>query len=384
MAVAVQDINRCKTLAFIDLKMQQQRIRAKIDKAVKRVLDHGIYILGPEVEALERKLARHAMVEHCITCSSGTDALLLALMALHVGKGDAVLVPSFTFAATAEMVALIGATPVFVDVNPVSYTIELSSCEQALLLIKKLGLRAAGMISVDLFGLPCDYMSIEPWLAEREMWLICDAAQSYGASYHSRKVGSIGTIAVTSFYPAKPLGCYGDGGAVFTHDDNLAEHIRSLRVHGEYGDKYTNRYVGLNARMDTLQAAILLEKLEIFDEDLCMRAELAQHYNLRLQSWCHVPQIPLGVHSSWAQYTVVLSDDVDREQLREQLLKKGVPTQVYYPVPVHSQQAYRRYPAVNDMSVVQRLAQKVLSLPISISREDHAYVLDVVESALSV
>ncbi len=265
-------------IAFIDLGRQQQRIRSSLDAAIARVLDRGEYIMGPEVAELEGRLAEFSGARHAITCANGTDALMLALMAKGLSAGDAVIMPSFTFCATAEPVCLLGGVPIFADVLEDTFNLDPLSLEAALRTAHRLGLPVRGVISVDLFGQPCDYDAVERFARENDLWLICDAAQAFGATYRGRKVGTIGDVTTTSFFPAKPLGCYGDGGAVFTNDSETAEVIRSLRVHGKGKDKYDNVRVGMNGRLDTLQAAILLEKLAIFVDEIDARNSVAARY----------------------------------------------------------------------------------------------------------
>lgn len=353
-------------LQFIDLGAQQARIRDKIELGIRNVLDGGQYIQGPQVKTFETDLARFCNAKHALGCANGTDALQLALMALGCGPGDAVFCPTFTFAATAEVVALVHATPVFVDVDPVTFNIEIESLKRAISWARQSGLNPAGIIPVDLFGLPADYDAIEPLASENGLWIICDSAQGFGATYRGRRTGSIGTIATTSFFPAKPLGCYGDGGAVFTNDDALAGKIDSLRVHGKGSDKYDNIRVGLNSRLDTLQAAILSEKLAIYQDEIDKRQEVAARYGERLSSINNVqaPAVPAGCISVWAQYTVKLRDGVDRASVQDSMKNAGVPTMVYYPLPLHLQTAYKQYPAdPQGLGESEALAKNVLSLP---------------------
>jgi UDP-2-acetamido-2-deoxy-ribo-hexuluronate aminotransferase len=352
-----------KPMPFIDLAQQRRRLGDRIDRAIQRVLDHGHYIMGPEVRQLEENLSEFCGAKHALTCSNGTDALGLILMALEVGPGDAVLCPSFTFAATAEAIAWFGATPVFVDILPDSFNMDVASLEAAIRTAKARDLRPVGVVSVDLFGQPADFDRIEPVCKAHRLWLLSDAAQSFGAAYKGRKVGTIGIATATSFYPAKPLGCYGDGGAVFTDDDGLATVMASLRVHGQGTDKYDNVRVGLNGRMDTLQAAILIEKLRIFPEEIERRDRVAARYNTELKDVVRVPDLIEGATSVWAQYTIAVPAD-RRDGLARGLKERGIPTAMYYPVPVHRQTAYRSYPvAGNGLPVSDRLADEVISLP---------------------
>ena len=348
-------------IGFIDLSQQQSRLRGRLEAAIGRVLDHGQYIMGPEVFDLERRLAEFCGARHAISCASGTDALLLALLAKGLRPGDAVIVPSFTFCATAEAVQLLGGIPIFADVLEHTFNLDPHSLEAAVTVARRLDLSLRGVISVDLFGQPCDYDRIEAIVRESGLWLICDAAQSFGATYRGRKVGTIGDIAATSFFPAKPLGCYGDGGAVFTDDEETAEIIRSLRIHGQGRDKYDNVRVGLNGRLDTLQAAILLEKLTIFSEEIEARNRVAARYGEILPALLKRPQVLRESSSVWAQYTVRTEA---RDGWLESLKRSGVPAAVYYARPLHRQAAYRDCPTAGVPLVVSdRLAATVLSLP---------------------
>ena len=352
-------------IQFIDLKAQQLCIRPQIDAAIERVLDHGAYIMGPEVYELEKQLAEFCGVKHAISCANGTDALGLGLMAKNVGPGDAIFVPSFTYAATAEVVAWMGATPVFIDSLEGTYNIDPVSLELGIQTAKKLGLRPAGIIPVDLFGQPADYDAIQKIADEHNLWVLADGAQSFGASYKGRKVGNIGDMATTSFFPAKPLGCYGDGGAIFTNDDELASIMKSLRVHGQGTDKYDNVRIGMNGRLDTIQAAILIEKLKIFPDEFIERQQTADAYNRKLKDVVQIPHVMDEATSAWAQYTVCLPNSINREKLMIDLKEAGIPTMIYYVKPLHLQTAYKHYPTAGALSVCESLANKVLSLPMS-------------------
>ncbi len=350
-------------IAFIDLKAQRARLGKRLDAALARVLDHVGFILGPEVAQLEQKLAAFCGVKHVVSCSSGTDALVLALMANGIGPGDAVIMPSFTFAATAEAVALLGATPVFVDILPDTFNMDAAGVDLAVTAAKAKQLTPKAAVVVDLFGQPADYDRLEPVLARHGLWVLADAAQSFGAVYRGRRVGAIGTIAATSFFPAKPLGCYGDGGAVFTDDDELDNVLRSLRVHGQGTDKYDNVRIGINGRMDTLQAAVLLEKLTIFEDEIAARQRIAARYNELLAGVAIVPKVLEGATSVWAQYTLRFKPGV-RDAIAARLKAQGIPTAIYYPKPVHQQTAYRHYPVAGGrLPVSEQLAQEVISLP---------------------
>jgi dTDP-4-amino-4,6-dideoxygalactose transaminase len=348
-------------MEFIDLHAQRERLRGRVEAAIERVLDHGRYIMGPEVGELEARLADYCGVARAITCSSGTDALLMALLALRIGPGDAVVVPTFTFAATAEVVALIGATPVFADVEAGTCNLDPTKLPGALTAARAAGATPRAVIAVDLYGQPAGYDEIEAFCSEYGLALVADAAQSFGATWRGRRTGSIGDIACTSFFPAKPLGCYGDGGAVFTDDDELAEVLRSLRVHGQGTDKYDNVRVGINGRLDTVQAAILLEKLAIFDDELAARERVASRYQRALEGVIEVVTVRPEATSAWAQYTMLVDD---RDSTANRLRQAGVPTAVYYPRPLHLQPAYEHHPRASDgCGTSEQLAVRVLSLP---------------------
>jgi dTDP-4-amino-4,6-dideoxygalactose transaminase len=360
-------------IPFIDLGAQRRRLGQGVEDAILKVVNHGAYVMGPEVAALEAELSAFCGAKHAISCANGTDALGLILMAKGVKAGDAVLCPSFTFAATAEVVAWMGATPVFVDILEDTFNLDPASLEAAIATARRLRLKPVGLISVDLFGLPADYDAIEPICAREGLWLLSDAAQSFGATYKGRKVGIIGMATATSFFPAKPLGCYGDGGAVFTDDDQLAVVMRSLRVHGQGADKYDNVRIGINGRLDTIQAAVLLEKLKIFPDEIVARDRVATRYNDLLGPMAIVPEVPPGLTSVWAQYTVRIRG-FDRDAFQRDLKAAGIPTAVYYPKPLHRQTAYRTYPAAgNGLPVSDRLADEVISLPM------HPYLTEEVQ-----
>ena len=372
------------TIPFVDLQAQRERIADRLGGAIKRVLEHGQFILGPEVYELETQLADFAGVEHAVTCSSGTDALLLALMVNRVGPGDAVFVPSFTFAATAEVVALLGATPVFVDVRSDIYNMDPMSLARGVdHVVAEGGLTPRAVIAVDLFGHPADYPAIESIANDHGMFVLADAAQSFGATRGGKSAVGCCDIAATSFFPAKPLGCYGDGGAVFTRDESVAGALRSLRAHGEGAGKYDHVRIGTNSRLDTIQAAVLLEKLRIFPDELQNRQRIAERYGKGLGDLVQVPTVTDGVTSSWAMYTLLLED---RDAVAASLNAKGVPTAVHYPKPLHQQEAYGHYPVPDGAPVAVELASRVLSLPIhpylEASTQDEIIVA--VRSALSV
>ena len=355
-------------LPFIDVAAQRRRLGSRIDDAIARVVNHCQFINGPEVHELERDLSAFCGAKHSIGVSSGTDALVLILMAFGVGKGDAVFCPAFTFSATAESVALVGATPVFVDVLEATFNLDPASLERGIATAKRLELTPRAVMVVDLFGLPADYDAIGRIAQKHDLKVIDDAAQSFGATYRNRKVGMLGDITATSFFPAKPLGCYGDGGAVFTDDDDLAALILSLRNHGAGEDRYDNVRIGMNGRLDTIQAAVLIEKLKIFADEIETRDRVAKRYNELLADIATVPQAPSGFGSVWAQYTIRLPAG-RRDPLAAALRSQGIPTAQYYPKPTHRQTAYRGYPlADSGLPVTDRLADEVISLPM------HAYL----------
>ena len=363
-----------RSIEFIDLRSQQDAIRPGIEQSVHRVLHHSGYILGLEVEILEKRLAEYVGVEHCLAVSSGTDALLLALMAKNIGPGDAVFIPAFTFVATAEVVVLLRATPIFVDIDADSYLMDIQSLEGAIVAAKAYGLTPRAIIPVDLFGQPAPYEAIQKLADTTDLWVLADAAQSFGASRFGKRVGSLAPITVTSFFPSKPLGGYGDGGAIFTDDIALAHHLYSLRVHGQGKDGYENVNIGINGRLDTLQAAILLEKLKIFDSEIRARQRIAERYHQGLKDVAVTPVVADGSTSVWAQYTIRIRD---RDPIATALKKQGIPTAVYYPIPLHRQSAYERFPhATGGLEVSERLAREVLSLPI------HPYLEEVIQDTI--
>lgn len=351
-------------MQFIDLAAQQRRLRDQINARITAVLDHGAYIMGPEVRELEEKLAAFCGTAHCITCANGTDALQLVLMALGPGKGDAVFVPSFTFAATAEVVPCIGSTPVFVDIDPATYNMDAESLGRAVTHAKTLGLRPAAVIPVDLFGLPANYPALEAIAEQEGLALIGDSAQGWGGTINGRMTGSFGCASTTSFFPAKPLGCYGDGGAIFTDDADLAAVLDSLRVHGKGSEKYDNVRIGMNSRLDTLQAAILLEKLAIYSDEVAARNAVAERYTAALRTHFVTPHVPEGYRSIWAQYTLKATSAAARDAVRVTLEKEGIPTAVYYPRPLHEQTAYTGFPTDPEgLPNSEDAAQRVFSLP---------------------
>jgi UDP-2-acetamido-2-deoxy-ribo-hexuluronate aminotransferase len=354
-----------KRIDFIDLKAQQQLIYPALMKRIEQVLSHGKYIMGPEIKELEDRLAQYVGVKHAITCSSGTDALLMPLLAYGVGPGDAIFTTPFTFIATAEVIQLLGATPVFVDIEARTFNLAPGALAEAIAHLgknpKTANLSPRGIIPVDLFGQPADYDRINALAQQHGMFVLEDAAQAFGATYKGKRAGALAEVAATSFFPAKPLGCYGDGGAIFTDNDDLASVLRSIRVHGQGTHKYDNVRIGLNGRLDTLQAAILLEKLTIFDREVDLRQEVAQRYSRDLQAILEVPYVTPEATSVWAQYSV-LSED--RDQLQKNLKEAGIPTAVYYPLPLHLQGAFRHlgYQA-GDFPRSEKASQHIFSLP---------------------
>jgi dTDP-4-amino-4,6-dideoxygalactose transaminase len=351
------------SLQFIDLQAQRQRMGSVVEDAILKVVRSGQYIMGPEIATLERQLAEFCGTKHALTVANGTDALALGLMAFGVKPGQAIFVPSFTFAATGEVVVWLGATPIFVDCLPDTFNMDPASLEAGIATAKRLGLAPVGVIPVDLFGLPADYDALEPICAAHGLWMMADTAQGFGGIYKGRKTGAIGQIASTSFFPAKPLGCYGDGGALFFDDDALKDVLVSLRVHGQGADKYDNVRVGMNGRMDTIQAAVLIEKLKLFPGEIEARNLVAQRYSDALEKHCIVPRVPEGLTSVWAQYTIRIGGG-RRDKVAAALKEGGIPTAIYYVKPMHRQTAYKRFPVANNsLPVSDRLAGEVLSLP---------------------
>lgn len=351
-------------MAFIDLAAQQARIRDKLDAAIKGVLDDGAYVMGPQVKQFEKDVAQFCGAKHALGCANGTDALELALMALGIGNGDAVFVPSFTFAATAEVVPGLGATPFFVDIDADTYNMDVASLKRCIADAKDRGLRPAVVIPVDLFGLPADMPAIQKIADEAGLKVICDSAQGFGGTINGQMTGSFGDIVTTSFFPAKPLGCYGDGGAIFTNDDELAALLDSYRIHGKGSDKYDNIRIGMNSRLDTLQAAILSIKLSIYADEIKARDKVAARYNELLANHVGVPSTPAGYTSVWAQYTIRLTGRDQRAKVQAALSAAGIPTAIYYPNPLHLQTAYNMYPSdPAGMPNTDDAAARVLSLP---------------------
>ena len=368
-------------LPFIDLKRQQEQVRPQIDAAITRVLDHGQYVLGPEVRELEKQLADFCGAPFALSCASGTDALLLALMAKDVGHGDAIFVPAFTFVATAEVVTLLHAKPVFVDIDADTYLMNMESLEAAIGESKKQGLTPRAIMPVDLFGQPADYEKIERIAKAHGLFVVADAAQSFGATRGGKRVGTLAPVTATSFFPPKPLGCYGDGGAVFTDDGEMLEVMQSLRVHGQGKDKYDNVRIGINGRLDTIQAAILLEKLAIFEGEIAARQRVAERYNAALGDVVQTPVVEPGATCVWAQYTIRVKT---RDWVAAKLKDQGIPTAIYYPIPLHRQVAYKKFPvAPGGLPVSDKMARQVLSLPMHpyLSEPDQNRIINAVKSA---
>jgi dTDP-4-amino-4,6-dideoxygalactose transaminase len=353
---------------FRDLKQQYFVLKEDIDKAVTEVMTESNFIHGRQVGELEQQLAKYVGVKHCITCGNGTDALTMMLMAWNVGPGDAVFVPDFTFFASGEVVSFLGATPVFVDVDPDTYNMDPNSLQQAIDAVMQEGkLHPRVVMPVDLFGLPADYDAITKIAHRYEMQVLEDAAQGFGGSYHDRKAGSLGDGAATSFFPAKPLGCYGDGGAMFTNDNQEAEYLRSIAVHGKGSYKYDNVRIGWNSRLDTIQAAILLVKLAAFKKyELEAVNQMAASYTEFLKNRVKTPIVPASYYSSWAQYTIQLKRIEERTRIQSLLNEQGIPTMVYYPKPLHEQTAFKDLKKYVECPVAEKLCQTVLSLPLNI------------------
>jgi dTDP-4-amino-4,6-dideoxygalactose transaminase len=377
-------------MEFIDLKRQYQAIKPSVQKRLNDILERTSFIMGKEVAELEEALARYSGSSYCLACSSGTDALLLPLMAMGVGPGDAVFTTTFTFIATAEVISLLGATPIFVDIDRKTYNIDTSKLREAILSVKNGDAIAAGVprelrpkaiIPVDLFGLCADYDALDAIAKEFGLFLLEDAAQSFGATLSGKKACSFGTMAATSFFPAKPLGCYGDGGAVFCADNGMLDVLKSLRVHGQGTDKYENVRIGINGRMDTMQAAVVLAKMEIFEEEMQQRQVVAARYTAGLRNKVIVPHIPEGMRSAWAQYSI---QSENREEMMSTLKAKGIPTAIYYPKPLHLQKAFAALGyEKGQFPVAERIAARIFSLPMHpyLEEKDQDKIIDTICSA---
>jgi dTDP-4-amino-4,6-dideoxygalactose transaminase len=351
-------------ISFIDLAAQQQRIRSDIDARIAKVLDHGQYIMGPEVAELEAELASYAKAKHVISCSSGTDALILALIAFGLRPGQGVIVPSFTFAASAEAIAVLGAIPVFAEIDGRSFNLDADRLDSALSAAHAQQIDIVGIMAVGLFGQPANITALSDYAQAHNLWMLDDAAQSFGGRWQNRPSGSLADITATSFFPAKPLGCYGDGGAVFTDDDEMAERARSARIHGQGSDKYENIQIGMTARLDTVQAAILLAKMAIFDEELQLRNKVADRYEQLLSEHVTTPFIAADAYSSWAQYVIILPEASNRADIQTRLSADGIPSAIYYPRPMHTQPPYKRYPvSEGGLAITEYMADHVLALP---------------------
>lgn len=360
-------------MQFRDLKAQYKALKPEIDESIHEVLDTGNYILGNPVSELEEALAKYVGVKHCVTCANGTDALTLVLMSWGIGEGDAIFIPDFTFFATGEVVSFEGATPVFVDVDETTFNIDTNKLEIAIEKVIADGtLTPKAIIAVDLFGLPANYEEIEKIARKYNLKVLEDSAQGFGGEINGRKAGSFGDAATTSFFPAKPLGCYGDGGAVFTNNDELADLIKSYRFHGKGDYKYDNVRIGMNSRLDTIQAAVLKVKLKAFEEyELADVNRVANKYTELLKDFVRTPAVSEGYYSSWAQYTLVLENEVQRNKLQAALSKVGIPTMIYYPKPMSQQRAFAHEKHFNnDLSVTEKLCKQVLALPL------HPYLTD--------
>jgi len=374
------------SIPFIDLAQQQALIRPQLDAALAAVLDHGQYIMGPEVHQLEADLAAFCGAKHAISCSSGTDALMLALMAMDLKPGQGVIVPSFTFAASAEVMPCLGAIPVFAEIDPVTFNLDADRLGDAKAAAEAKGINVVGIISVGLFGQPADYDAIKAFADSHGLWLIDDAAQSFGASWQGKAVGHLGAITATSFFPAKPLGCYGDGGAIFTDRDDFAEIMTSARIHGMGRVRYTHDRIGMTARLDSMQAAVLIEKLRLFAGELTARQGVADRYADGLKDVVTVPQLAAGATSSWAQYVITLPRGANRQAIQEWLNQHGVPTAIYYPMGMHQQTPYAHYPvAEGGLPITEDLCHRVLALPMHpyLETDTQSYIIEKVIEAVS-
>ena len=369
-------------MEFIDLKSQQALIKDKIDKRIRAVLDHGKYIMGPEVYELEKRLSEYAKTKFCLTCSSGTDALLIPLLAKKIGPGDAIITTPFTYIATAEVISLLKATPIFIDIYPTTFNLDPSNIESAIDYAKQKNLKPKAIIAVDLFGLPARYRLIKKIAKDNDLFLIEDAAQSFGANISNVKSGKFGDVSSTSFFPAKPLGCYGDGGAIFTDDEDLAEIMKSIRVHGSNGnDKYNNVRIGINGRLDTIQAAILIEKLKIFNSELFLRKKISDYYDLHISNNFTKQYIPKNYFTSRAQYSLLASSPQHRKKIMESLKKNNIPSMIYYKIPLHLQSVFKNLGyEKGSLRISENISQRIFSLPMHpyLKRKDQDMIIKLV------
>lgn len=350
-------------MQFIDLGRQYEKIQDKVTENINRVLEHKQFIMGEEVEKLEKILAQYTGRKYAFTCSSGTDALVIPLMAYNLSKSDVIFVPAFTFYASAESVSLAGGTPVFVDSDE-TYNINPEELEKSIIAVIEEGkYQPKGIIAVDLFGLPANYERIKKIANKYNLFVIEDAAQSFGAVYNGIRTGKFGDVSATSFFPAKPLGCYGDGGAIFTDNDELAQKIASIRIHGQGENRYDNIRIGLNGRMDTMQAAILLAKISVFDEEVRLRQKVAQYYNERLKDSFRIPIVPENYLSVWGQYSLLAKTEGERTIIIEELKKKGIPLMIYYPIPLHKQKVYEKTNLNVSLPICEKYSKCIFSLP---------------------
>ena len=373
-------------MQFRDLKTQYLHLKDGIDASIAEVINNTNFISGKQVNELEEQLAQYVDVRHCITCGNGTDALTLMMMAWGIKEGDAVFVPDFTFFSSGEVVSFAGATPVFYDVCKDTFNADVHSLEQAIIAVRSEGkLNPKAVIAVDLFGQPADYEQLQKIAEKYGLLLLEDGAQGFGGRIGSRRACSFGDAATTSFFPAKPLGCYGDGGAVFVNDDETADYLRSVRIHGKGSFKYDNIRIGMNSRLDTLQAAILIPKFKAFcDYELKAVNQVAEQYNSRLEGLVETPKVPDGFYSSWAQYTIQLKDNETRNRLQQELKEKEIPTMVYYPKPMHIQTAFKDVKQYVEYPVTERLCDTVLALPMHpyMSEEQILFVTDNIKDIL--
>ncbi|MEG0392002.1 MAG: DegT/DnrJ/EryC1/StrS family aminotransferase [Anaerovoracaceae bacterium] len=373
-------------MQFIDLHKQFEQIEDKVRAGMDKVYEHKRFIMGPEIKELEERLAEYTGVKHVIACASGTDALTLPLMAKNLTKTDAIFVPSFTFFASAESVTLAGGTPVFVDSNVDTFNLDVTSLEETIKKTLAEGkLTPRGIIAVDLFGQPADHLAIQKIADDYNLFLLEDAAQGFGGEINGKKAGSFGEVAATSFFPAKPLGCYGDGGAIFTNDDALAELIHSVHIHGQGSDKYDNVRIGLNSRLDTMQAVVLNAKMEIFPDEVIARNEVAAEYSRQLAGVIKTPVVPEGYTSSWAQYTLTAKSEEQRTAIIEGLQKKDIPVMIYYPIPAHQSTAYKAENKDLVLPVCEKLSKTVFSLPMHpyLTKEEITMICDAVKEIIN-